>query len=241
MGKKHTHIDENLLIEEYCTKNRPSTDIARDFNVSDWWVRDKLKRLGVKIRKQGGGLKTVDISNQRFGKYIVIRKLDVEKNSKGAIWQVRCDCGNIREVLSHYLRTGQAQSCGSCSTHYAWKGVGEMSGSFFSSIRKGAEKRKILFDVSKEYLWNLYIKQNRKCSLSGLEIYFVRDRSSQRSCAQTASLDRIDSKKGYIEGNVQWVHKTINIMKWHINQEHFIEMCKIVACNHDNDLTNAIN
>lgn len=26
--------------------------------------------------------------------------------------------------------------------------------------------------------------------------------------------DRIDPNKGYIIGNVQWVHKHINMMKW---------------------------
>ena len=29
----------------------------------------------------------------------------------------------------------------------------------------------------------------------------------------TASLDRIDSTKGYVRGNIQWVHKDINWFK----------------------------
>ena len=41
----------------------------------------------------------------------------------------------------------------------------------------------------------------------------------------TASLDRIDSKKGYIEGNIQWVHKDINRMKWAFNEDYFIKLC----------------
>lgn len=229
MHKKHTHIEDSFLIEEYCNKLRPSTDIAREVGASDWWVRDRLKKIGVKIRRQGGALQTVDISNRRFGKYVVVRKLDIPGNIKGAIWQVRCDCGNVRELLSNLLRSGQAQSCGECGVHYAWKGVGELSGSYFTNTKRGAAKRNLEFNVSKEYLWNLYLKQDRKCVLTGIDIHFVRDRSSKRSSAQTASLDRIDSNKGYIEGNVQWVHKTINIMKWHIDQNHFIEMCKLVA------------
>jgi hypothetical protein len=229
MHKKHTHINDSYLVEQYTIKLRPSTDLARELNVSDWWVRDRLKTLGVKIRRQGGALKAVDLMNQRFGKYVVVRKLDIPGNAKGAIWQVRCDCGNVRELLSNLLRSGQVQSCGKCEEHYAWKGVGELSGSYFTTLKRGADKREIYFNITKEYLWNLYLKQNRKCALSGLEIFFTRDRSSQRSCAQTASLDRIDSSKGYIEGNVQWVHKAINLMKWHLKQHHFIELCKHVA------------
>ena len=47
----------------------------------------------------------------------------------------------------------------------------------------------------------------------------------------TYSIDRIDSSKGYIVGNVQWIHKTINQMKWNSSQEEFIEFCKAVAAH----------
>ena len=45
----------------------------------------------------------------------------------------------------------------------------------------------------------------------------------------TASLDRIDSSKGYVKGNVQWVHKDINKMKTDFEQSIFIKLCKSVA------------
>jgi archaellum component FlaC len=45
----------------------------------------------------------------------------------------------------------------------------------------------------------------------------------------TASLDRVDSAKGYIKGNVQWVHKDINMMKQQYSQEYFIQMCRLTT------------
>ena len=45
----------------------------------------------------------------------------------------------------------------------------------------------------------------------------------------TASVDRIDSTKGYLKGNVQWVHKSINQMKSNRTDEEFIALCKAVA------------
>ena len=228
---KYSHINDEYLKTEYVDKQRSSFDLASELKTSEWWIRDRLRKLNIQIRKRGGGLQTVDISGRRFGCYSVVRKLERPGNTQGALWQVVCDCGNVREVLSITLRSGQAKSCGSCQPHYAWKGVGQMSGGYYTTLRRGALKRKLDFVVTKEYLWNLYLKQDKKCALTGLDIHFVRDRSSQRSSAQTASLDRIDSSKGYIEGNVQWVHKTINIMKWHIEQKHFIEMCQKVAAH----------
>ena len=44
-----------------------------------------------------------------------------------------------------------------------------------------------------------------------------------------ASLDRIDSKLGYIEDNVQWVTSKVNMMKQHYTQEEFLEVCGNVA------------
>ena len=46
--------------------------------------------------------------------------------------------------------------------------------------------------------------------------------------AGTASLDRIDSKKGYIEGNVQWVHKNVNKMKMDLDEKEFFSIVKQV-------------
>jgi hypothetical protein len=76
-----------------------------------------------------------------------------------------------------------------------------------------------------EQAWELYQKQEGKCALSGLPIFFPATNKGEF----TASLDRIDSSKGYIEGNVQWVHKDINIMKNKFPQDYFIKICKLVA------------
>ena len=50
---------------------------------------------------------------------------------------------------------------------------------------------------------------------------------------KTASLDRIDSNKGYTKDNVQFVHKDINWMKQDFEQNKFIEYCKKVANKHE--------
>ena len=49
----------------------------------------------------------------------------------------------------------------------------------------------------------------------------------------TASLDRIDSLKGYTEDNVQWVHKHINFMKGSLSENKFIEYCKLIVKNNE--------
>ena len=52
-----------------------------------------------------------------------------------------------------------------------------------------------------------------------------------------ASIDRVDSMKSYEEGNLQFVHKDVNIMKNKYDQDYFIEVCKLIANNHEKGKT----
>ncbi len=45
------------------------------------------------------------------------------------------------------------------------------------------------------------------------------------------SLDRIDNLKGYIEGNVQWVHKRVNVMRNVLSIEEFLSWCEKITAH----------
>ena len=42
------------------------------------------------------------------------------------------------------------------------------------------------------------------------------------------SIDRINNNLGYIKGNIQCVHRTINYMKGTNNQDDFIKLCESI-------------
>jgi myo-inositol catabolism protein IolC len=46
-----------------------------------------------------------------------------------------------------------------------------------------------------------------------------------------ASLDRVDSTKGYIVGNIQFISAAANMAKNNMTHEQMIEFCKIIADN----------
>ena len=146
----------------------------------------------------------------------------------------KCDCGKEKRVQAVHLKSGHTQSCGCAwyefgKTRISWKGCGDMPSAHFKRILNGAKKRKIPFNINIKYVWDLYLKQNKKCALSGLPLDF----SYGRNCHHkgTASLDRIDSTKGYVKNNVQWVHKDINWMKQDYSNDYFIQMCKLIVGN----------
>jgi len=51
----------------------------------------------------------------------------------------------------------------------------------------------------------------------------------KRNKQQTASLDRIDSSRGYEIGNIQWVHLITNQMKQALDESEFVEWCKDIS------------
>lgn len=112
---------------------------------------------------------------------------------------------------------------------HKWVGFGEISGHYWGKIRHSAKSRKIQFNLEIEYCWDLYLKQGGVCALSGIPIKF--ETCAKEIIEKTASLDRINQSIGYVEGNVQWVHKHVNNMKQYFTDDYFIELCKLVVIN----------
>jgi hypothetical protein len=182
-------------------------------------------------------LPRVDLVGTKVGFLTVIRYDGVKSGSRNGYpyhhWYCRCICGNEVSVRADHLgpygqKTLSDKSCGCnrrSSKNYGWKGYMEISGQYWSQIQKGARERSIVFDLRIEDVWELFLLQKRECALTGLPLVM----HITGKHAGTASLDRIDSSKGYILDNVQWVHKHINQMKLDHTQDYFISLCCFVA------------
>lgn len=112
-----------------------------------------------------------------------------------------------------------------------WKGYKDISGNYWTRLQQNAQK-KGSSDLTIEFIWELFEAQEGKCKLSGLPIVLDASLGSLNKNGYqkgTASLDRIDSSKGYTRDNVQWVHKEINQMKSCRTDKDFISLCKAVA------------
>lgn len=120
----------------------------------------------------------------------------------------------------------------------AWKGYDLISGAFFQTIKNSANRRGIIFDIDIESINDLYKSQNGKCALSRLDIFLPTSDEHYSTGNYTASLDRIDSLKGYTIDNVQWVHKWINRMKQNLQENEFLYLCNCVVQNHPDKIIN---
>ena len=163
----------------------------------------------------------------------------IKKNNR-TYYKVQCNCGYVGARRKDWVDSGRTTECKSCSakrtasrygTPSRFKGVGGLSMTHYSAIRNGAERRNIPFEVSIDFLWSLYIKQNGKCALTGVDITLVPKikNSNVDWDIISASVDRIDSTRGYTEDNVQWVHKEINRFKNSYSLVDFLTMCSLVV------------
>ena len=103
--------------------------------------------------------------------------------------------------------------------------MGKLSKSFWTRIYNDAKKRDLVIDISIKDAWYQFEKQNELCALTGEKLNFGKSKSDSN---RTASLDRINSKIGYIKNNIQWVHKDINKMKQNFPEDYFLELIKKV-------------
>ena len=183
--------------------------------------------------KSCGCRKSPDLTGKRFGRLVV--ESDGGMDGDRRCWVCACDCGGKKTVHGTSLKRKQVQSCGCLlratgSACKRWRGVGNISASRFLRYIHGASRRDLEFTITIDAMWNLFEKQKGKCALTGLPICFPIKKPFKK-VDSTASLDRIDSAKGYVPGNVQWVHRDINMMKHAHPLDYFVYLCRLV-CEH---------
>jgi hypothetical protein len=228
-SKEETII--NLYLEGLSVKQ-----ISIKYNLTERYISKCLKNNNIPV--------LVGRGENRLPKYIIGLEFDgltvIEKVGR-CKYKCRCFCGNIVIRDSRQIKRKEKKSCGCLqkgSNNSRWLGFGEISGSFWKRVIRGAKRRGIDFNLTIEEIWDLYLKQNKKCALTNIDLYMpdgythkTIKRKNHNKLSYAASLDRIDSSKGYTIDNVQWVLTEVNLMKMGMNQELFLEVCQLINRN----------
>lgn len=171
-------------------------------------------------------------------------KLYEKDKTNRKLARVKCDCGKIEVRRYDHVKDGRSKSCKSCSCKetcktnkppVVYKGINELSKSFFNLYKYGAERRNIPFEITIQDAYRKWEDQCGVCAISGIKLILKRDMIKKGNWRVidfegiTASLDRIDSTKGYTPDNIQWVHKIVNIMKSNMTDKELIEWANIIS------------
>lgn len=164
--------------------------------------------------------KANEIIGQRFDN-ITITGICRQDTRGKYYYYYKCRCGQTGTIRKCAIK--ERKRCKKCRDKEFYKGL---CPKYYYRTRGRAILLKRDFSISPEYIMTIFCNQNGKCALTGIDLILP---NSENGTKCTASLDRIDSSKGYIEGNVQWVHKKVNIMKRDMSDEEFIEICNKVS------------
>ena len=166
----------------------------------------------------------VDLSGKRFGKLLAIKRVYL-KTDRHPYYLCRCDCGKEKAIRAASLRNGDTVSCGcygkearriACS-----KKFGESSGNTWFGVYKGsARRRNISFELTKKEF--LYFSQ-QKCSYCDKEPRLIVKNVANNGDFIGNGIDRIDSSKGYIIGNVVPCCKECNYAKRSMSTDKFLD------------------
>lgn len=168
-----------------------------------------------------------DLTGRVFGLWTVLGLTSNTGVGRGRYWKCQCACGVVMSIRGRNLVEGGSSSCG-CDHE---TGYGNLSGSFWATVVSNSRARNIALEIGIAEASDLLDTQGHVCALSGLPIVAAKKWKDRKT--QTASLDRIDSSLGYVIGNVQWVHKDVNWMKGSFDQQHFINMCRLIGEHND--------
>ena len=83
-------------------------------------------------------------------------------------------------------------------------------------------------NISIEYLKEIWEKQEGICPYLGIKLTINTYGKIKKDPVTSASLDRIDSSKGYIKGNIQWISRSMNYLKNDMTNQQVLEVIELI-------------
>jgi len=176
-------------------------------------------------------------SHECYSKSLLGKPSPLKKTKK-----VECPyCGKINEKPAYMVERG-AKFCNSSCYHNWTRGKPSSNGfkpkpfqKLTSQIKQRAKKKGLEFDLTKVYLKGLFEDQGERCVYTGFELEIITNKTRNKiNPFNQASLDRINSSKGYVKGNVQFISKPMNFFKGKLPDDNirsfFVALPKTLEC-----------
>ena len=160
-----------------------------------------------------------DITDKQYGKLTALRYSHSLNGS--CYWICRCECGTEKPVCKKALYQGRAVSCGrrECRADYMDPTVARAN-KRLRGYKNSAKRKGLLWELSDPEAFALFQSGCFYCGLSPEPLN---------------GIDRKDSDRGYVQGNVVPCCKTCNYAKRVMGPDEFIRWIRRVA-RHQNSL-----
>lgn len=177
--------------------------------------------------------KKIVISEVEFTKVGECEVLDCvnpdDTNRKRIKFNLKCVCGDIRQVSMYHIGRCEKIHCKKCGFKklaLSKKKTDAGLNNLVLHYKKGAERRKIPFQLSKEEIREVTSKNCTYCNKKPSMLSYSNKTWENRSQYVYNGIDRINSSIGYVKNNVTTCCKECNIAKASMTVEEFKDFIK---------------
>lgn len=153
------------------------------------------------------GSRTLDLTGKRFGRLRVLSFIGID-SGRNAKWRCKCQCGNLTNALTFWLRLGLKVSCG-CYNREISKRCNTTHGRDQTPEYHAFENAKQRCTNKKTKFYSHYGGRGIKFKFSSFEKFFA---ALGPKPSSSHALDRINNDGHYEAGNVRWVTRRQSVL-----------------------------
>lgn len=144
----------------------------------------------------------INLTGKVFGRLTVIKP--ISKYGTSYFWECECSCGNVVNVPTHSLQTGDTKSCGCYRKEFISQKSKKEYGyaakkHIYNTYKYGAKRRNLEFNLSLEEFFNI---SQKNCAYCGVKPSSIFKSVHNNGDFIYNGIDRVDNNIGYVITNV---------------------------------------
>ena len=168
-------------------------------------------------------MRAVDMTGRKAGKLTVIARAGSRKGN--ALWLCTCECGGRATVDGSNLRTGQTRSCGCLNLQSTADPVARI----WAKYKAGADRRTLPLEISTEQFTMLLAGNCDYCGAPPSQTIRVgHGLNKPHPTFRYNGIDRVDTARGYVDGNVVSCCGACNRAKGRMSREDFLHQIEAI-------------
>jgi len=164
------------------------------------------KLIRTKVRENENGIlvnsrnkRITDIRGKTFNRLTAISWFGTSEDAQRAYWVFKCMCGTVKVLNSLLVKRGTTKSCGCLKKEQIKESAFKL---LMRMYTQHADKRQLEFTLAFEDFKNIILQKCYYCGTPPSTRRTNKAKLTKKFVVFYSGIDRVDSDKGYVKGNV---------------------------------------